>query len=340
MRVAVDAMGGDRAPGAIVRGAVQARRTLGEGEIILVGDRARLEAELTACQGDASGITLEHASQTIEMDEPPVKALRKKPDSSIQVCVRLAVEGRADAIVSAGNTGAVVAAASMAARLLPGVKRPAIAVALPHATGRTTLIDVGANIKCKPLHLYQNAVMGVIYTQQVLKVENPRVGLLTIGEEDAKGNDLTSHANKLIRLSGLNFVGNVEGRDIHSGVCDVVACDGFTGNVVLKVCEGLGAGLLQSVMMECQALGPEAVEVMNAAIARLRAQNDATTYGGAPLLGINGICIICHGRSDERAIENAVRQATTFDAAHVNERIVQDLQERGIGRWSGLGMRE
>ena len=341
MRVAVDAMGGDLAPGAIVRGAVLARQHMGTGEVVLVGDRARIETELAACQGDLTGITIEHADQVIGMAESPVKALKKKPGSSIWVCVRLAVEGRVDAIVSAGNTGAVVAAATMAARLLPGVKRPGIAVALPHARGSTTLIDVGANIKCKPFHLYQYAVMGSVYTEHVLGVKNPRVGLLTIGEEDAKGNDLVNHSNRLIRISGLNFVGNVEGQDIHSGVCDVVVCDGFTGNVVLKVCEGLGAGLLKAVrrallgtVSSGDAAGVRAEDV-DAALRELVALNDATTYGGAPLLGINGICIICHGRSDERAIENAIRQATNFDAGRVNERIVKDLEERGISRWSG-----
>jgi len=339
MRVAVDAMGGDLAPGAIVRGAVLARQHVGSGEVVLVGERPRIEAELRRCQGDLTGVRIEHASQAIGMAEPPVKALRKKPDSSILVCVQLAVEGRADAIVSAGNTGAMVAAATMAARLWPGVKRPGIAVALPRAEGSTTLIDVGANIKCKPFHLYQYAVMGSVYTQYVLGVEEPRVGLLTIGEEAAKGNDLINHAHRLITMGGLNFVGNVEGRDIHSGICDVVVCDGFTGNVVLKVCEGLGTGLLRAVRKELEAFvskGGEGAGIgSEAALDDLFALNDAATYGGVPLLGINGICIICHGRSDERAIENAIKLATTFDAGRVNERIVQDLESRGISRWSG-----
>jgi len=348
VRVAVDAMGGDLAPGAIVRGAVLARQHMGSGEVVLVGHRSRVETELAACQGDLTGVRVEHASQAIGMDEEaPVKALRKNPDSSIWVCVRLAVEGQVDAMVSAGNTGAVVAAATMGLRLLPGVKRAGIAVGLPRAEGSTTLIDVGANIKCKPFHLYQYAVMGAVYTQCVLGVEQPRVGLLTVGEEVTKGNDLINHAHRLMRISGLNFVGNVEGRDIHSGLCDLVVCDGFTGNVVLKVCEGLGAGLLKSVLQEVggtvsedvgQGDKPEADgrrREARAALDRLVARNDAATYGGAPLLGINGICIICHGRSDERATENAIKLVSTLDAGRVNERIVQDLESRGIKRWSG-----
>jgi glycerol-3-phosphate acyltransferase PlsX len=339
VRVVVDAMGGDRAPGAIVRGAVLARQeggTPSPDEVILVGDRRAIEAELALLAAVPPGLTIEHAGQTIGMDESPVKALREKPDSSIAVAARLLREGRGDGFVSAGSTGAVVASTMMLAGLLSGIKRPGIAIPFPHHQGRTTLIDAGANLKCKPYHLYQYAVMGTVYTQQVLGVAAPRVGLLTVGEEDAKGNDLIKGAHRLLKVSGLNFIGNVEGRDIHAGTCDVVVCDGFTGNVVLKLVEGFGRSLLTTMQEEFTALGAEQAEQGRLAIGRVAKLNDASAYGGAPLLGVNGICIICHGRSDERAIVNAIKLATSFDAGRVNERIVRDLEERGIHRWSGL----
>ena len=339
MRVAVDAMGGDHAPGAIVRGAVQARSSEGGAmadEVVLVGDRQAIEAEMASCPGDRTGIAIEHASQTVAMDESPVRALRDKPDSSISVAVRMMAAGRVGAVVSAGNTGAVVAATIVLSGLLHGIKRPGIAVILPHAAGQTVIIDAGANVKCKPYHLYQYGVMGTIYAQTALNLATPRVGLLTVGEEDAKGNDLVKGAHRLLKVSGLAFVGNIEGCDIHSGICDVVVCDGFTGNVVLKLVEAMGKNLLEGIQRELTALDAEGARQVKAAVGRVMARHDPSTYGGAPLLGINGICIICHGRSSERAIVNAIRLATTFNAGNVNNRIVEDLEARGVHRWSGI----
>ena len=252
MRIALDAMGGDAAPAVNVEGALKAVERFPDAEVILVGDEAALSAELKRFGADTPRIRIRHASQVVGMDESPVEGLRRKPDSSIKRSVEMLAQKNADAVVSAGNTGAFVAATTFALRPLKGVKRPGIAVTfpIPAGKGKCTVIDVGANIKCKPIHLLQYSIMATIYNQLIHKIEEPIVGLLNIGEEDAKGTDLVKETHALLSRSALKFKGNVEGRDILLGECDVVVCEGFVGNVILKLSEGIWEALLRSFYKE------------------------------------------------------------------------------------------
>ncbi len=307
MRIAVDAMGCDHAPAAIVEGAVLSTECL-DAEIRLVGDAAAIQAELARHRAPDSRLSIEPARDVVAMHEAPTRALRQKPDSSLAVAVRLAAQGEADAVVSAGNTGAFMALATMGLRSIEGIERPAIAAVLPAATGQTVLIDAGANVCCKPRMLAQFGVMGSVYAQRVLGMEEPRVGLLNIGSEAVKGNETTKSAHALLESADLRFVGNVEGNDIFSGAVDVVVCDGFTGNVALKVAEGISALLVGMLRQE---LGNGARCRMGAllagpALSRLRKRADYAEYGGALLLGVNGVCVIGHGRSGPKAIMNAI----------------------------------
>lgn len=305
MRIALDAMGSDRHPAVEVEGAVQALRELADDfTLVLVGDGDRIGAELARC-GEAPGDRLEvvHAPERIEPREAPATAVRRKPGSSIVRGLLLHREGKADAFVSAGSTGAVMAASLLILRPLPGVDRPAVATALPTAAAPVVLIDAGANVDSKPAHLVQFARLGAVYAQHVLGRSDPRVGLLNIGEEPEKGNELAVEAHRLLRQSGLNFVGNIEGRDIIGGGADVVVSDGFVGNVLLKFYESV-AGFVSRLLV--RELGDSPARARLDPLIRLL---DYTEYGGAPLLGVNGVSIICHGNSPPRAIRNAIGAA-------------------------------
>ena len=344
MHIAIDAMGGDHAPRAVVRGAV---RSAGEdgARILLVGDRDRIESELALLGGRGDGIEIVHAEEVVGMDEPATAPLRKKRRSSIRICAELVKEGRAQAMVSAGNTGAAMVAAKAVMGTIRGVDRPALAAVLPNAAGgRTVLLDVGANVDSRASHLRQFAVMGHFLAQEVVGTPRPRVGLLSIGEEEVKGSDLTKEVFKVLQTTGLNFIGNVEGRDVFSGAVDVVVCDGFVGNVLLKSAESV-AELFGSMLRE--ELGRTARARLGYFLARpafeaLRRRTDYREYGAAPLLGVNGGCFIGHGSSNETAIRNSVRRAIEFVAADVHHKIRATVAELHAeeDRVLGTGSRE
>ena len=328
MRIAVDAMGGDHAPGAAVAGAAQAATEDGT-QVILVGDERAIRAELGRARIDADRIEIVHADEVVGMDEPPITPIRRKRRSSIRLCAEVVREGRAQAMVSAGNTGAAMIAAKMVIGTIAGVDRPALAAVLPNENGHTVLLDVGANVDTKPEHLRQFAVMGHFYAQEVLGVAHPRIGLLSIGEEDAKGTDLTREVFRVLKTTGLNFLGNVEGRDVFNGNADVVVCDGFVGNVVLKSAEAL-AGLMGKMLRE--EMGRSLRTRIGAGLARpafraFRRRVDYAEYGAAPLLGIKGGCFIGHGRSNARAVKNSVRRAVEFCAADLHRKIHDKVAE-------------
>jgi glycerol-3-phosphate acyltransferase PlsX len=340
MPIAVDAMGGDFAPEAPVEGAVHA--SLRDGaSILLVGDRGRLEAELARYRHHGR-IEIVHADEVVEMGEPAITPIRKKRRSSIRLCAELVKEGRAQALVTAGNTGAAMIAAKMVMGTVPGVDRPALAAVLPNPRGRTVLLDVGANVDSKPVHLREFAVMGHFYAQEVIGTPEPRIGLLSIGEEEGKGSDLTREVFKVLKTTGLNFIGNVEGGDVFSGVADVVVCDGFVGNVLLKSAESLAEFLTQMLReeLEGQARARMAYLLARPALARFRERTDYTEYGAAPLLGINGGCFIGHGRSNGRAIESALWRATEFTAARLDRKIRDKIAELHSQEARLLGIQE
>jgi len=326
MRIAVDAMGGDNAPHEIVRGAVEGIAAVEGGELILIGDENAVRAELARLTGWEGRVRIVHTTQVIGMDESPVEALRAKKDSSIVRMAVMAADHSVDAVISAGNTGACVAACQLKMDTIRGVHRPGIAVVLPSFHGPLVVCDVGANIAPKPKHLHQYAIMASLYAREVLGVSSPRVGLLSVGEEDAKGNSLVKKARECIRQdSNLNFAGNVEGRDLFRGTVDVVICDGFVGNIVLKLTEGLAEGLFKTISAEIAAEVPHLAEDFKPVVRKVWTNHDYSEYGGAPLLGVDGICIICHGSSDHRAIRNAVRVAFEFVKRRLNAVIADGL---------------
>ncbi len=329
MRIAVDAMGGDLAPSEIVKGAVSAAKKFANHEIILVGIQEKVHKELDLIGAVSSNISVVHSSQVVGMDESATIALRKKNDSSITRSTKLVAEGKADAVVSAGNTGAAVAASSLLLRTLEGVKRPGIGVAIPTLHGICFVIDAGANIKCKPAHLLQYGVMASVFCKYILNIEKPRVGLLNIGEEDVKGNDLVKEAFALLSNSPLNFLGNAEGRDVLDGKFDIVVCEGFIGNVLLKFAEGLTISLLSAFASEARKhiLSKMGLWLCKSVFRQQYSRYDYTEYGGIPLLGVDGICIIAHGRSDSKAIQNAIREAIQFGKYQVNKHIVSELEK-------------
>src|SRR5215208_4638911 len=328
-RVVVDAMGSDRAPHPEIDGALAAARDFGVG-VTLVGQREVVEKELRRCRwrkdGD-KGIWFVEAPEFIGMDEAVATAVRRKRRSSMRIGARLVADGHADGFVSAGNTGAAMATAKMVLGMLPGVDRPALAALLPTKSGRPTLLlDVGANSECKPHHLAQFAIMGDAYSRSVLGTPRPTVGLMSIGEEEAKGNDLTKEAFPLLlELSNINFVGNVEGRDVFSGMVDVIVTDGFTGNVILKLSEGLQDAVVTLIKRELTATAVTKAGAMLAkpAFRSIKKRLDYTEYGGAPLLGVSRIVVIGHGRSNARAIRNAIRSVKEFS----DQRTAQLIEE-------------
>ncbi len=330
MRIAVDAMGGDHAPREIVRGAVDAARRLdGVSRILLVGFEDAVRAELAELGDIPSNIEVVHASQVVDMDEKPVEALRKKKDSSIARAVDLVKDGKADAVVSAGNTGAVMVSATLKLRKLEAVERPAIATVMPTRNRPFVLLDAGANTDCTPQFLAQFAAMGHVYSQLILGQERPVVGLLSIGGEEVKGNDTTRETFKLLSETDLNFRGNVEGHDLFEGETDVVVCDGFVGNVVLKTAESAGIAIGHWLKQEFR---KNPVRILGAlllsgAIRTMKRRLDPESYGGAPLLGVNGVCIITHGSSSGKAIFNAIRVAKDSVVGHLNDAIVKKIGE-------------
>jgi glycerol-3-phosphate acyltransferase PlsX len=318
VRIAVDAMGSDRGPDEIVAGALEAR---GEGiEPVLFGDASI----------GPHGLELHGTSGVIEMDEKPAEAVRAKPESSLVASVRAVAEGRADAVVSAGNTGAMLAAGLLELRRIPGVMRPAIAVPIPGRRGPSVLLDCGANADARPEHLVQFAAMGAVFAEEILDIPNPEVRLLSIGEEPEKGNQLTLEAHELLAASDLNFKGNTEGRDILAGASDVVVTDGFTGNVTLKLLEGTILTLLDALRSEITAttMGKIGGLLIRPAARRLRHRLDPDTFGGAYLLGLRGLVVIAHGNSSRTAIANAVRLAARGVEHDVVGRLAAKLPQR------------
>ena len=326
MRVGLDAMGGDYAPREVVRGAVEALRSMNGHDLVLVGDEPVVKYELERLGVSPSSVEIVHASQTIGMNEHPVEAVRTKKDSSLVKMVTMASEGKLDAVISAGNTGAFAAASQIRMKLLPGVSRAGIAVVLPSFTGPIVLCDAGSNIAPKPHHLLEYAITANAYARYVLRIDRPRVALLSVGEEDAKGTTLVKQAHDLLRESkNINFVGNVEGRDLFRGGSDVVICDGFVGNIALKLIEGLAEGLFKTISKEIALASPELARNFEPVIKRVWANHDYAEYGGAPLLGIDGACIICHGSSNHVAVRNAIRVAIDYLTNDLNSIIAAEL---------------
>lgn len=324
--VAVDAMGGDNAPEVEVEGAVAAARRW-DVPIVLVGDQGRLEAILARYDTAGLDVTVRHASEVVGMHDSPSDAVRKKKGSSIRVAFEMLQRGEVQAVVSAGNSGATMAVGMFVLKRIPGIDRPAIATILPNKKSQTVVLDSGANVDCKPFYLAQFATMGAVYAKFMFGKERPRVGVLSNGEEECKGNELSRGAHGLLKQSRLNYIGFVEGRDIFSGDVDVVVCDGFVGNVVLKVSEGLSEAVSDMLRQE---IGRRFFAKLGYLLARpafraFRKKVDYAEYGGAPLLGIQGTGMICHGGSNARAIMNAIHMARESVSQRINERLVAQL---------------
>jgi glycerol-3-phosphate acyltransferase PlsX len=326
MLIALDAMGGDHAPGPIVTGAVQAVAADPQLSVLLVGDQAQVEP-LLAGVANRDRLPIFHCTQIVGMEESPVVALRKKPDNSISRCWQLLAQQKVEGIVSAGNTGAMVAGGLFLKRYLQNVRRPGIAAIMPTLKGPCVLLDVGANVNPKPEHLFQYGVMGSIFARNILQRPQPTIGLMNVGSEEAKGHDLAKETHALFNSSPLRsqFVGNVEGRDIQRGAADVVVCDGFVGNVVLKTSEGVFEFAMKMAFQEVLAALDVEKEKAKKTLEDLIHRYDYSAFGGAPLLGIDGVCIICHGSSGERAIKNALGVAGSYVRARLNELIVKEL---------------
>jgi len=335
MKIAVDAMGGDFAPAVVVNGALQAAEQYGI-PVTLVGDGTTLE-DIVGGKNPGGGVSIRHCDEVVRMDESPFKAIRSKKSSSIRIAFELVRDGQADAVVSAGNSGATLAAGLVILGRLKGVERPGIASILPGRVGDVILIDAGANVDCRPVHLLHFAFMANAFAVSCLGMKNPKVGLLSIGEEGVKGNELVKAAHGLFKESGLNFAGNVEGRDIFSGEVQVIVCDGFVGNVALKVSEGMAKAVSSMIKEEMRKslLGKLGLIFGAHAFKRLRDSLDYETYGGAPILGINGIGIVCHGSSSERAILNGIRRAAEYLRNDVRDKLAASL-----GQGDSSGSRE
>jgi len=327
IKVAVDGMGGDFAPQLVVEGAVQAANSFEDLEIIITGREDAIKRELYRHKVPGGKISIRHASEVVEMSDSPVQAIKKKKDSSLNVAIQLLKQREVDAVVSAGNTGAAVAASTLNLGLLPGIKRPGIAIAVPTLHGITIAIDVGANIDPSPEHLLQYAIMADTFARHLLKKKKPVVGLLNIGEEESKGTETLQEAYKLLRDSGLNFIGNIEGRDFFTGKCDVIVCDGFAGNVVLKMTESILDMMITLITKEIQKdwLARMGALLCKPAFESIRKETNYEEAGGALLLGVDGVVIIGHGISSAKAIKNAIRVAREAILEHVNERIIDGI---------------
>lgn len=329
MKIVVDAMGGDYAPGVVIEGVVAAVREY-NAEVILVGDENTIKSLLKKAKYTGDSISIHHAQDVIGMDEPAASSVRRKRNSSIVVGVNLVKEGKGSAFFSAGNTGAVVCAGTLGLGLLPGIERPGIAIITPTLKGISIIIDVGANIDPKPSQLLQYGIMADAYSRYILNIPNPSVGLLNIGEEEAKGTDFIKETHELLGKSNLNFTGNVEGKDLFSGKCDVIVCDGFVGNVALKVSES-AAETMQVFLKRhllSNPLGKIGLLFLMPSLKRFKKELDYSEYGGAPLLGVNGVVIIGHGRSNVKAIKNAIRVAKEEVERHFNEKILEAIANK------------
>lgn len=325
-------MGGDFAPRPIVEGAVQAARQLG-CDVILVGDPSKIQPELDRLNAKDLPVRIEPSDSVVEMHESPAQACRQKPNSSIMIAAKLVADHKADGVFSAGNSGATMAAALWHLRRLPGVSRPAITTFMPTLKGFCVVTDAGANVDCKPKHLLQFAIMGTEFMKHVLNRPNPRVGILSIGEEETKGNELSLAAAALFRehLPG-NFIGNVEGRDVPKGMADVVVCDGFVGNVVLKFAEGMSESLIALIKEQISKhpLAKLGGLLLKGSLREVKKKTDYAEYGGAPLLGVNGVCVIGHGKSNAKAAFNAVRMSVEFVQKRANEAISRELHRHHV----------
>jgi len=330
-RIAIDAMGGDYAPQTIIDGALEAARHLPVG-LTLVGARAAIERELARHRDAATlDIQIVEAADVVGMEESPAVALRRKPQSSIRLTAAAVASGQAAAMFSAGNTGATVMAAHGAFGKIAGVDRPALATTIPTREHAAVLLDIGANAECRPQHLAQFAAMGTVYARLALGLDRPRVALLSIGEEETKGNDLTREAHRLLKASPLNFTGNLEARDVYKGQADVIVCDGFTGNIVLKVSEGLVEMVEDLLRAEIRAnLGGVGSFFSRKAFRQFRKQVDYSEYGGAPLVGVAGVAIVGHGRSSAKAVHNAIAMASRFAECGLVQRIEQEIASTGV----------
>lgn len=330
-RIALDAMGGDNAPDEIVRGALLAIEEYSDVAITLVGREEVLREKLPA--QIPSRVELVDAREVVDMTDNALAPLRRKRNSSVRVCANLVAEGKADAMVSAGHTGAAMTSAYKVIGTIEGVNRPALAAVMPNAKGHTVLLDVGANVDAKPEYLREFAVMGHFYAQMIFGIDAPRVGLLSIGEEEGKGNQMTKETFRVLKETGLNFMGNAEGRDVFNGNADVIVCDGFIGNVVLKASESLAEMMSRLIREEITRSFTRKVGALlvKGAFDDLKKRTDYSEYGGAPLLGVNGGCIISHGRSNAKAIKNAIRVARDFSTNRVDTKIrekIRDLHTR------------
>lgn len=330
MKIIVDAMGGDHAPEAVIQGTIAA---VGEynKEVVLVGDEPRIKSALQQAKYFGDKISVYPSLEVIDMHESPATSVRRKRNSSIVVGLKLVKEGFADAFFSAGNTGAVVCAASLELGLLPGIERPGIAIVTPTLKGTSLIVDVGANIDSKPLHLLQYAIMARAYCQSILDKPNPSVGLLNIGEEESKGTDFIKETYELLEKNVVNFVGNVEGKALFSGKCDIVVCDGFVGNVALKVTEGTAETIqvfFKRHLIKSGLLGKLGILLLKPTFNKFKKDLDYAEYGGATLLGVNGVVIIGHGRSNARAIKNAIRVAAEEVERQVNEKILEAVSSK------------
>lgn len=327
MRIALDAMGGDYAPAVTVEGAIETVNEYNDLDVILFGDESRIKEEFKDKRYPSDRIHVRHTSEVIGMQESPIIALRKKKDSSIRRAIDAVKSKEAEAVVSAGNSGVAIAAALFVLGTSKGVDRPAIAALMPTLKGPFVLIDAGANVDCNAENLLQFALMGSSYCKAIFNSQEPRVALLSIGEEDTKGNELTREAFKLLKGADLNFIGNIEGKDIFLGDADVVVCDGFIGNIVLKTSEGLAEVIIKMLKRELTGMSAGRIGylLMKSALRNFRKKTDYAEYGGAPLLGINGTCVISHGRSTARAIKNALRVAVEFSKKEAHKIISEEI---------------
>jgi len=324
--IAVDAMGGDFAPGAIVKGALSAAKEFGT-KVILVGDKSRILKYFSSNDESISSVNIKHAPQGVEMGEVPSESFRNKPNSSLSVSLKMLLENEVKAVVSAGNTGSFMYSAIKILGTLPKINRPAISTIVPGTKGETIVLDVGANVDCRPQWLFQFAIMGHIYAKTILKKERPRIAILSNGSESAKGNRITQEAYRMLENSSLNFIGNIEGNRIFYGEADVVVCDGFVGNILLKLTEGFAKVYIDMLKEEVSKRVRSGIGayLMKPAFENLNSRLDFTEYGGAPLLGVNGVCIVAHGSSTSYAIKNAIRVAEDFVNKNFNATLSEEI---------------
>jgi glycerol-3-phosphate acyltransferase PlsX len=327
--IVLDALGGDIGLEINIEGTIDAIKRYKDINVILVGPEEKITELFNKYKFSNTRVKIENATEVIGMEESPTNAVRHKKDSSIIKGMNLIAENKADAFVSAGNSGAIIASAMISLHNLPNILRPAIVTFLPTLTGYCVMLDVGGNVDCKPKNLLQFAIMGSIYVKEIFGIEQPKVGLLSIGKEETKGNELVLETHKLLRKSKLNFIGNIEGGDITLGIADVVICDGFIGNIILKFAEGVGEMLFKLIKQELKQhpIMFMSIPFLWSALKDLRKRIDYTEYGGAPLLGVNGVCLVCHGKSNSKAISKAIYTANEFVNKNINKKISEEMEK-------------